>query len=567
MRRYSFGLLLIPVAAGLTLLLSTFGLPHTPAAFLAAVLIAAWFGGAGPGLLTLTLSALAFNTFFLHTPPQLALSASALPFLGNFVLFGLLVVWFSSARQRAELALQRARDELEARVVERTGELQLVNRELRAEVEERSRAEERLSRSESYLTEAQLLSHIGSWALSPASGEYLQWSRELYRIYGFDPVQGTVSFAASRERIHPADRTAFDAAVKKALADQVDFRLQHRLVLPDGSTKYVQTLGHPVLDPSGQLVEFVGVVMDVTRRRRADRALRRARERALAARFAAVLEERTRLAREIHDTLIQGFTGISLKLLAVSNRLSGPTDAVQGVRDVLTLAQRTLEDARRAIWDIRPAALGQEDLQSAVAGAARAIISGTPITLDWLVEGTPYPVDPVAEAIILRVAQEAVANVVKHAAASRVYLSLSYQPRSVELSVKDDGRGFPFDPHFQADTGHWGLLGMQERAAQARGRLGIRSSVGQGTEVVLTVPARPPRPTSGVTLIPATGSRAVSLNPSPASGDLNGDSGEDQPGGKKPQNSPISPRPHEAGATGEISQAFHDPEGAEGREQ
>ena len=489
MRRY-VPLLLVPVAAGFTLLMSRLGVAHTPAAFLATVLIAAWHGGVGPGLATLVVSALIFNTFFLHTPPRLAPSPDALPYLLNFVLFAALGVWFSSVRQRAEKSLLRAHATLEERVVERTAELERVNRELRTAVEVRGGTEERLGRSEWYLAEAQKLSHIGSWARSIIGWETVHWSRELYHIFGFDPDQGIVSLEAARKRIHPDDLAALDEATTKALAEKSDFRVAHRLVLPDGSTKYVQTLGHPVLDSAGQVVEFVGVVMDVTSQRRTGRALRRARERALTARFAAVLEERTRLAREVHDTLIQGFTGVSLKLLAVSNRLSGPTDAVQGVRDVLKLAQRTLEDARRAIWDIRPAALGQADFLAMVAGTARDIISGTPVALEWLTDGTPYPLDPLAQSVVLRVAQEALVNVVKHAAASRVHIRLSYEPSGVRLSVKDDGGGFAVDAyHLRAGAGHWGLLGMGERAAQAGGQLGIRSAVGEGTEIVLSVPA------------------------------------------------------------------------------
>jgi PAS domain S-box-containing protein len=435
-----------------------------------------------------------FNVFFLHTPPRLTPSVAALPFLANFVLFAVLGVWFSSVRQRAEQGLLRARGELETRVAERTVELERVNRELRAEAEERGRAEEQLLRSEWYLAEAQKLSHIGSWGRSLVTWESLHWSRELYHIFGFDPDHDTVSREDARQRIHPADLARLDAVTEKAMAERCDFRMNHRLVLPDGSTKYVQTLGHPVLDSAGDLVAFVGVVMDVTRRKRAERALRRERERALSARFAAVLEERTRLARVVHDTLLQGFTGVSLKVLAVSNRLDGPPDALRELREVLVLAQRTLQDARSAIWDIRPAVLAEADLPSVLADSARDIIAGTPLALDWLVEGTPYALPPVAEAIVLRVAQEAVANTVQHAAASRVEIHLSYEARGVRLSVKDDGRGFPFDPQLRAYAGHWGLLGMQERAAQARGRLGIRSTVGEGTEIVLSVPANPPPP-------------------------------------------------------------------------
>lgn len=237
----------------------------------------------GPGILTLLLSALIFNVFFLHSPPQLTPSVAALPFLANFVLFAVLGVWFGSVRQRAEHGLLLARAELEARVAERTAELERVNRELRAEVEERGRVEEQLRRSEWYLAEAQKLSHIGSWGRSLVTWESLHWSRELHHIFGFDPDQDTVSREGARERIHPADLAKLDAATEKAMAELSDIRVNHRLVLPDGSTKYVQTLGHAVLDSAGQVVEIVGVVMDVTQRRRAGRALRRARERVLSA--------------------------------------------------------------------------------------------------------------------------------------------------------------------------------------------------------------------------------------------------------------------------------------------
>jgi signal transduction histidine kinase len=224
--------------------------------------------------------------------------------------------------------------------------------------------------------------------------------------------------------------------------------------------------------------------------RRLARARRRARERVLEARFAAVLEERTRLAREIHDTLLQGFTGVSLQLLAAAGRLSGPPEFQASLRHVLALAQKTLADARQAVWDMRPPALEGDEFTSALRAALDRTLAGTPLGFDYTVRGVPFPLDEGIETVVFRVAQEAVANVVKHAVARTVRVTLTYDPRSVRLAVTDDGRGFLVDPDLRSYAGHWGLLGMRERASQQGARLAVRSAPGEGAKVVLRVPLR-----------------------------------------------------------------------------
>jgi len=107
---------------------------------------------------------------------------------------------------------------------------------------------------------------------------------------------------------------------------------------------------------------------------------------------------------------------------------------------------------------------------------------------EFEVSGVPRPVAPEVEAVMGRVLQEALTNIVKHAAAGGVRVRLAFEPRGLRLSVVDDGRGFAPDATFPGSGGHWGLLGMRERAAQVRGKLRIRSAPGQGTELVLLVP-------------------------------------------------------------------------------
>jgi signal transduction histidine kinase len=220
------------------------------------------------------------------------------------------------------------------------------------------------------------------------------------------------------------------------------------------------------------------------------RAKRRARERVLEARFTAQLEERTRLAREIHDTLLQGFTGVSLQLLAAMGRRSDPAQFTAALGDVLALAQKTLADARQAVWDMRPPALEEGDFAGALEAALVRSVAGIALTLDYRVRGVPRALRPELETVVFRVAQEALTNVVKHAAAHRARVTLSYEDRSVRLTVVDDGTGFSVDPDRRTYAGHWGLLGMRERASQLRGKLVVQSAQGAGTTIMLRVPSR-----------------------------------------------------------------------------
>jgi PAS domain S-box-containing protein len=355
------------------------------------------------------------------------------------------------------------------------------------DITERKRLDNELRRSQAYLIAAQELGHTGSWARRISTGE-IYWSEEVFRIFGLDPQTTTPTRKLATQLWHPEDRERADRTIDDAVGYRRNYEMDVRVVRPDGSMRYVHIRGQPVFNQTGNTDEFIGVVMDITKRKRTERALRRARERALEARFAAVLEERTRLARDIHDTLLQGFTGIALKLVAAINQVTEPEESVLGLRDLVGLAQQTLADARRAVWDLRSPALAGGDFPAALRAAAEDCVRGTTLELEYDVGGPPRPVDPEVEAVVVRVTQEAMTNVVKHAGARTVRIRLSFESRRIRLSVIDDGRGFAVEPDFQAYGGHWGLLGMRERASQIHGKLSLRSTPGHGTEVVLLVP-------------------------------------------------------------------------------
>ncbi len=136
-------------------------------------------------------------------------------------------------------------------------------------------AEESLRRSEAYLAEAQRLTHVGSSAFDLATGTIVYLSPEHFRMFGFDPEAGMPSLEAARQRIHPEDRERVLETFDRAVNERTDFEADHRIVLPDGTIKYVHVIAHPAFNASGNPVEYVGTVMDVTERKQAQEVLRK----------------------------------------------------------------------------------------------------------------------------------------------------------------------------------------------------------------------------------------------------------------------------------------------------
>jgi PAS domain S-box-containing protein len=135
-------------------------------------------------------------------------------------------------------------------------------------------AEMKLRESEAYLAEAQRLSHSGSWAWNPATGENRYWSDECFRLMGFDPAGGMPPFETVARRFHPDDQPTFAAKLERARRDRAEFEVDYRIIHPGGEMKDIHAVGHPVFGPSGDLIEFVGSVIDVTERKRAEDHIR-----------------------------------------------------------------------------------------------------------------------------------------------------------------------------------------------------------------------------------------------------------------------------------------------------
>jgi signal transduction histidine kinase len=216
-------------------------------------------------------------------------------------------------------------------------------------------------------------------------------------------------------------------------------------------------------------------------------------------RRAGALAERERLAREIHDTLAQGFASIvTLYEAARAELASRPEVALGRLEEIGRTARSSLSEARRVVWALRPEALEEGTLREALERLARDFGSESGLDATSRVSGESRTVKAESEATLLRVAQEALTNVRKHARASRVALTLSYLDETLRLDVRDDGVGFEPELADRArdgwQAGGFGLTSMRERLEQLGGSLTIESEPGAGTTVAAAVPDVPTGP-------------------------------------------------------------------------
>lgn len=280
---------------------------------------------------------------------------------------------------------------------------------------------------------------------------------------------------------------------KGPIGESAEFKLA---VLPPASRTWFALLGYAVAFAGG-LYCLVHFLLYRSRKRSAaleqtvaerTKQLKQAMDKLeQEARTSATLAERNRLAGEIHDSLEQSFTALSLQLETTANFPHCPTEVGRGLSLARNMVAFSRDEIRHAIWDLHSPLLDKDGLE----GALRWLM--TQLTPDSIlssleVEGNACRLSSAAEHHLLRIAQETIANAVKHANARRISVRLAYGPREIVLSVHDDGRGFDPAAILEARSGHFGLRSLRSRAAKMDGVLTIESSPGAGTTIVARVP-------------------------------------------------------------------------------
>jgi len=318
-------------------------------------------------------------------------------------------------------------------------------------------------------------------ALSFASPQKVRYQ---YILHGFDRewTDAGTRRTAYYTNIPPGDYR-FEA---RAIIEGAGFPSQDSAAYPSSSLafhllpRFYQTLWFRTL----AVVAVVAVILLIFRRR----VLRVERE------FRAVMAERNRIAREIHDTLAQGYVGISLQLEILGELLRHKrTDAAAAHLAVTQeLVREGLDDARQSIWALRSQDAGEQTLPIRLRRLVEQAGEDT-LSTDLQVHGAYRPLAAETEQEVLRIAQEAIQNVKRHAAANNLTVRLEYDERALAVAVSDNGKGFIVKPEKSTGAmagGHYGLTGMRERAALIQGSIEIASQPGHGTTVRLHLPTR-----------------------------------------------------------------------------
>jgi signal transduction histidine kinase len=205
--------------------------------------------------------------------------------------------------------------------------------------------------------------------------------------------------------------------------------------------------------------------------------------------FRAVLTERTRLAQELHDTLEQTITGIALQLDRVANHFEkNPDNAIRHLKLARNLTRQGQTDVRHSVWGLRSRAGEKFDLVGALNISTRQIANDAGIQIQIETSGEVKPLSEVYEENLLRIGQEAITNTVKHSGAKSVKIELQFSPQKTVLQITDDGKGFDPETCEGPNEGHFGLLGIRERAERMGGEATINSTPGKGACVRVEIP-------------------------------------------------------------------------------
>jgi PAS domain S-box-containing protein len=351
-------------------------------------------------------------------------------------------------------------------------------------------AERQLEASRHQLAEAQRIAQVGSWEWDVVANE-VTVSDELCRLIGL-PLGSRWTMEEGVARLIPKmEIEQVEQLVERMRSDPSPFAHEHRMVASDGSTRTFLARGEGMVDEDGRVVRFIGTDQDITERRKADAERRRLLNRV----YEAQEGQDRRLAADLHDGHVQSLAAIGFKLEQARLRLgaSGSPEVDELLWQVTKDLSGEVTSLRRTIGRLRPLVLVEDGLEAALREEAKSACNRAALASCEVASELEGRLDPVVETALFRVAQQALANVVDHAAATHALVAIECRHNGVVLRVSDDGRGFDPD-HVQVigDIAHFGLIAMRERVEALGGRFRVTTEPGGGTVVEAKLPLTDP---------------------------------------------------------------------------
>jgi PAS domain S-box-containing protein len=360
-----------------------------------------------------------------------------------------------------------------------------------SDITERVRSAREVAEQRRSLDDVEHRAHVGHWSWD-AGTRLLTLSEELRRIAALGQDAAPFTDETFLERVHVDDRPRVRSRIERGLATGKTFRAVFRLLRPDGSVRLMQLIGQRAPGSQGEPARLHGNARDVTERRRLLGEVRSSRRqlRALNARLERVRsEERSAMAREVHDQLGQELTGLKMQLAAFAGRL--PTDRPELRAEcvpLLALVDQTLRSVRRVAATLRPPVLDSLGLEAAVEALAAAVLEPVGIRYELSLRLADLPLCPDRATAVYAIVQEALSNVVRHARARSTRVVLERQRGDLHLLVEDDGRGLGAGT-VRAPSA-LGLIAISERTNSLGGTLRIEPRPEGGTRVRASIPWR-----------------------------------------------------------------------------
>ena len=409
-------------------------------------------------------------------------------------LYGLAMMADISAQKEAEEALRRTNEEMERGVQERTAQLSKAIGILEEQIAEEVKAEDALRESGEYFRKLVETVNAIPWEADMETWRFTYVGPQVVRILGY-PIGDWFRDNFWVDHIHPEDREYAVNFCLEASSSKHDFEFEYRMVAADGRAVWVHDLATVVPAEYGSR-KLRGFMLDITERKRTEEQLRSSQEqlRGLSARVLSVQEEeRSRIARQVHDELGQALTSLKIDLVWIGRRLPEDRDVLhEKIRTMTELIDATVHAVRRISTELRPGILDHLGLVATLEWQVREFQDRTGIPCVFTRNSDDIAVDAMRSATLFRICQEALTNIVRHANATRVDLSLRRVGPNVVLEVRDNGRGIPKSA--VADPKSIGLVGMRERVLPWGGDVRIRGMRGKGTVVTVRIPVEAQKP-------------------------------------------------------------------------